>query len=137
MDPRLEDYESGDEGLLAEFTRESGGDDVDHDLEEFVREANEREVDKAVGRDPMRPVPEGAELQEFLSQHLDYETQFFDTSTECPLPTPLVHEAMTEELTAMVKMKVWRDLKENELLPSDGHRDPLGDREQGQRRRTA
>ena len=31
----------------------------------------------------------------------------------------LVHEAMTEELAAMVKMKVWRDLKENELLPSD------------------
>ena len=48
MDPRLEDYESGDEGLLAEFTRESGGDDVDHDLDEFVREANAREVDKAV-----------------------------------------------------------------------------------------
>ena len=47
MDPRLEDYESGDEGLLAEFARELGGDDVDCDLEEFVREANENETDKA------------------------------------------------------------------------------------------
>ena len=37
MDPRLEDYESGDEGLLAEFARELGGDDIDRDLEEFVR----------------------------------------------------------------------------------------------------
>ena len=86
MDPRLEDYESDEEGfeegLLSEITRELGGDNVEHDLEEFVREANEREIDKAVGRDPARPVPEGAELQEFLSQHLDYETQFYDTSTE-------------------------------------------------------
>ena len=88
MDPRLEDYESGDEGLLSEITRELGGDNVDHDLEEFVREANEREIDRAVERDPARPVPEGAELQEFLSQHLDYESQFFDTITECPRPTP-------------------------------------------------
>ncbi len=123
LDPRLEEYDSDEEGfeegLLSEITRELGGDDVEHDLEEFVREANEREIDKAVGRDPARPVPEGAELQEFLSQHLDYETQFYDTSTESKLPTPLVHEAMTEELTAMVKMKVWRDLEENELLPSD------------------
>ena len=46
------DYESGDEGLLAEFARELGGDDVDQDLEEFVREANEYEIDKAVERDP-------------------------------------------------------------------------------------
>ena len=119
LDPRLVDYDSGDEGLLSEIIGEIGSDNVEHDLEEFVREANEREIAKAVGRDPVRPVPEGAELQEFLSQHLDYEKQFYDTSTECKLPTPLVHEAMTEELTAMVKMKVWRDLEENELLPSD------------------
>ena len=84
MDPRLEDYESGDEGLLAEFAREPGGDDIERDLEEFVRAANEHEIDKAIGRDPTRPVPEGAELQEFLSQHLDYERS---SST----PAPSVH----------------------------------------------
>ena len=116
VDPRRAEARL-DAELIGERSREGhlSSWDAEQDILAAVEEANGLAAEMDAARNPDRPVAEEPSIMEGVAIRVDPWKEYYDTVTGVQLDAELVKQAMTDELAAMEKMKVWRRIAAREV----------------------